>query len=208
MLVCIALLSLAPAPTQAGDTAEDILERVRSKYATIRDAELTFSQRTRFPVAKIEHQVRGTLALKKENKYRIETEDQTIVTDGTTVWSYSVQNRQVLIDDFKMNDRSLSPEKILSGAPGEYAATVLGREKAGKGEVVVLKLLPRGEHALVSTLRLWVDTDSWLIRKADVTDVNGKETMYEVADVRINAGIPDSRFTLKIPDGVEVVDLR
>jgi len=202
------VLALASAAAPAGDTPEEILENVRRKYETIRDAELTFSQKTRFAVAKIEHQSRGTLALKKENRYRIETDEQVIVTDGVTVWSYSLPNKQVLIDVFKQNERSLSPEKILSGAPGEYAATVLGRETIGKAATVILKLVPRGEHSLVAALRLWIDTETWLIRKAEVADVNGKETTYVVSDMRINTGIPDARFTLKIPEGVEVVDLR
>lgn len=208
LLGTCAVLALGPAPAPAGDTPEEVLGNVRKKYDSIRDAELTFSQRTRFAVAKVEHQARGTLSLKKENRYRIETDDQIIVTDGVTVWSYSVPNKQVLIDAFKQNERSLSPERILSGAPGEYSAALLGRETMGKAETVILKLIPRGEHSLVSSLRLWIDTETWLIRKAEVTDVNGKETTYVVIDMRINTGIPDARFTLKIPEGVEVVDLR
>jgi outer membrane lipoprotein carrier protein len=202
------VLALAPAPVRAGDTPDEILGRVRKKYDSIRDAEVSFSQRTRFAVAKIEHQAHGTLALKKENKYRIEMEDQVIVTDGVTVWSYSVPNKQVLIDVFRQNERTLSPERILSGAPGEYAPTVIGHENIEGADMAILKLAPRGEHMLVASLRLWIDTETWLIRKAEVTDVNGKETTYSVSDIRINTGIPDARFTLKIPEGVEVVDLR
>lgn len=199
---------LASAPAFAGDTPEEILGKVRKKYASIRDAELSFSQRTRFAVARIEHQSHGTLALKKENRYRIEMEDQVIVTDGVTVWSYSIANKQVLVDAFRQNERTLSPERILSGAPGEYAPSVIGHENIEGADMVILKLVPRGEKGLIASLRLWIDADTWLIRKAEVADVNGKETTYSVSDIRINTGIPDSRFILKIPEGVEVVDLR
>jgi outer membrane lipoprotein-sorting protein len=208
VLCACAALALAPAGAPGGDTPEEILARVRTAYDAIRDAELTFTQRTRFAVSKIEHQARGTLSLKKDHRYRIETEDQVVVTDGSTVWSYSVPNKQVLIDSFKQNERSISPERILSGAPGDFSPTVLGREPVGGVETVILKLVPRGEHSVVSSLRLWIDTGSWLIRKAEVTDVNGKETTYTVSGLRINTGLPDARFTLKIPEGVEVVDLR
>ncbi|MEW6509345.1 MAG: outer membrane lipoprotein carrier protein LolA [Bacteroidota bacterium] len=205
-VVLLTLLWVLPAA--GSDTPEEILEKVRKKYETIRDAELTFSQRVRFPASKLEQSAHGTLFLKKEHKYRIETEDQTIVTDGSTVWSYSVPNRQVLIDQFKQDERSLTPERILAGAPGEFAATVIGRDKLQKMPVIILKLVPRGEQSLVSALRLWIDAEEWVIRKAEVTDLNGKESTYTVEDLRINAGLPDSRFTFVIPEGVDVVDLR
>jgi len=194
----------APAP----DDPQEVLANVRKKYETIRDAELKFTQRTRFPASTLEQRAKGTLSLKKEHKYRIETEDQTVVTDGETVWSYSVPNRQVLIDRFKPSDRSFSPERILGGAGDDYAAAAGGREKAGNTECVVLNLTPRGEGSLVHLLRLWVDPSEWLVRMAELTDVNGKVTTYTVSEIKLNPGLSDSRFVLQIPEGAEVVDLR
>jgi outer membrane lipoprotein-sorting protein len=204
-----ALLFLVIRGASASDDPQEVLESVRKKYDTIRDAELKFTQRTRFPQSTLEQRAKGTLYLKKEHKYRIETDDQTVVTDGETVWSYSVPNRQVLIDRFKSSERSFSPERILGGgATDDYAATVRGREKAGNTECIVLKLIPRTEGSLVSSLRLWVDPSEWLVRMAELTDVNGKVTTYTVSDIKLNPGLSDSRFVLQIPEGAEVVDMR
>jgi outer membrane lipoprotein carrier protein len=205
VMVCCAI---AAGTALAADTPQEVLEKVRKKFETVRDAELKFTQRTRFALANIEQTSSGTLTMKKERKYRIETDDQTIVTDGTTVWSYSAANKQVLIDAYKEDERSLSPERVLSGARGDYAPALLGRERLGKTETIVLKLTPRGEQSLVTTLRLWVDTGDWLIRKAEIVDVNGKETVYTVDDIRVNTGVADSRFVFTIPPGVDTVDLR
>jgi outer membrane lipoprotein-sorting protein len=73
---------------------------------------------------------------------------------------------------------------------------------------MVLKLVPKNGEGLVVSLRLWVDTADWIVRKAEVTDANGKETTYTVSSIRTNIGLADSRFTLRIPEGAEVVDLR
>jgi outer membrane lipoprotein carrier protein len=203
-----ALVFIVLGEAAASDDPQEILGSVRKKYDAIRDAEFRFTQRTRFPQSTLEQRAKGTLYLKKEHKYRIETEDQIVVTDGETVWSYSAANRQVLIDRFKPSDRSFSPERILGGASDDYAATVIGREKAVNTECVVLKLVPRGEGSLVSSLRLWVDPSEWLVRMAELTDVNGKVTTYTVSDIKLNPGLSDSRFVLQIPEGAEVVDMR
>lgn len=203
-----ALAMIALRSWGAADDPQEILGSVRKKYDTIRDAELRFTQLTKFPQSTLEQHAKGTLYLKKEHKYRIETEDQTVVTDGETVWSYSAASRQVLIDRFKLNDRSFSPERILGGSTDEYSATLRGREKAGNTECIVLRLVPRGEGSLVSSLRLWIDPSEYLVRMAEITDVNGKVTTYTVLDIKLNPGLSDSRFVMQIPEGAEVVDMR
>lgn len=192
----------------SGETAQDVLDNVKKKYDSISDAQLKFSQRTRFELSKLEQNVTGILLLKKTNKYRVETDDQTIVTNGETVWSYTASNKQVLIDHFKMDENTISPEHVLTGAPAEFTSTLLGKEKIGKVDVAILKLVPQNDQSLVRMMKLWVDNATWLIKKAEITDVNGKQTEYVVTEVKINTGLPDSRFTYQVPEGTEVVDLR
>ncbi len=188
--------------------AQEMLENVKHKYDSIKDAEFKFSQQIRFAISKKEQTVTGTLAIKKGNKYRVETGKNTIVTDGATVWSYSTASNQVLIDKFKENERSLTPEKILSGAPKDYTPSLAGTEKLGKVQTQILKLVPKSEDSMVGTMRLWVDEATWMIKKAEIVDDNGKVTLYTVNEARINTGMPDSRFTFQVPNGVEVIDLR
>jgi chaperone LolA len=192
----------------AGETAQDILEKVRKKYDSISDAELKFSQKTKFELSRIQQNVKGTLFLKKTNKYRVETDDQTIVTNGETVWSYTMSNKQVLIDHFKMDENAMSPERVLAGAPKDFTSTLLGTEKLGKAEVVVLRLVPTNDQSLVKTMKLWVDNSTWLIKKVEIADVNGKQTEYMVTEVKTNMGLQDSCFIYQVPEGTEVVDLR
>lgn len=204
------LLLIVVAWSQLGaeETAQDMLEKMKKVYDSITDAQIKFSQKTSFEMSKMEQTVSGTLFLKKSNKYRLETNEQTVVTNGETVWSYTAFNKQVLIDNFKLDENAITPEKILTGAPIDYISTLLGKDKIGKTEVVALKLTPKNEQSLVKTMRLWVDNSTWLIKKASIADVNGRQTEYLVTDVRINMGIQDSRFVFEVPEGVEVVDLR
>ncbi len=204
----VVLVILCCSMGAAEETAQDVLEKVRKKYDSITDAQLKFSQKTRFEMTKVEQSVTGTLLLKKTNKYRVDTDDQTIVTNGETVWSHSSANKQVLIDHFKMNENIISPEKILTGAPSDFTSTMIGRDKIGKTDVMVLKLVPNNDQSMVKTMKLWVDNSTWLIKKAEIVDVNGKQTEYLVTDVKINTGLQDSRFTYQVPEGAEVVDLR
>ena len=192
----------------ASQSADDVLEKVRKRYDAVTDAELRFAQKIRFSMTKVEQQVSGTLFIKKKNKYRVEMDDRVIVTDGETIWSYSAANNQVVIDKFKQDEQSLSPEKILVGTPDNFTATLVGEEKLGGFETTVLKLVPKDEQSFIHSLRLWVDEKEWMIRQVEVVDVSEKQTIYSVLQVRTNTGLQDSRFVYQIPKGAEVVDLR
>ncbi len=206
-LWCLAALAVPPAAASQDD-AQETLENVRRKYESVNDAELHFSQKVKFPLSRVEQTVSGTLFLKKENKYRVETPNQTIVTDGATVWSYSPATQQVLIDRYKENEQSLSPEKLLTGVGGGFQPALVGKTRLGKADVVELKLTPLNDQGLVNSVRLWVDEHDWMVRQAEIVDANGKQTTYTVLQSRINMGLPDSRFAFQPPEGADVVDLR
>ncbi len=209
-VICIVgmiTLAVPPAATSQDD-AQEVLEKVRQKYESVTDAELHFSQKVKFPLSKLEQSVSGTLFLKKERKYRVETPNQTIVTDGSTVWSYSPASQQVLIDRYKENEGSLTPERLLTGAAGGFQPALVGKGRLGKSDVVEIKLIPLSDQGLISAVRLWIDEHDWMVRQAEIVDANDKETTYTVQQSRINIGLPDSRFSFQPPEGTDVVDLR
>ena len=191
-----------------GQNVEEILGKARMKYDALSDAELKFVQSVKFPASRVEQRAEGTLQMKKGNHYRLETGEMTLVTDGVTVWSHSRSTNQVLVDNFSPDERVFSPERILGAGPADFAATFLGNEKVNGVPCAVVRMLPSGEQNFVRSMKLWISESDHLARKVELTDANGKETTYIVSEIRVNTGIPDSRFTYKAPEGAEVVDLR
>ena len=135
-------------------------------------------------------------------------EHQTIVTDGKSVWSYTKVNNQVLIDTFRDDPRSLSPDKILVNVPNNYTSIVIGKEKLGERETTIVKLTPKNSKLNVKWMKIWVDAGEWLMRKVQVFDVSDNMTSYTMTDIKLNTGLVDSQFQFGIPSGVEVIDLR
>ena len=199
---------VAASPLQDDDAAGEVLAQMRRTYDEMRDADLTFLQVVRFQRTNVEQSSSGRLLLKKGNRYRLELNEQTVVTNGTVVWSYSPSTGQVVIDEFAMDERTLSPEKILTGAPEDFVAAHLGKEVLAGRDYSVIKLIPRNPDSFIASLKLWVDTSTWLIKKAEVHDVGGRSTSYEIEVLKTNIGLDDEVFTYKIPEGAEVVDLR
>lgn len=206
-VVVILFAALLAPSVYAGITAKEIIEKVQSRYDDLSDAVIVFTQTVRFKLSKVEQQTKGTLYFKKNNKYRIESENRTVVTDGRTSWSYNGQTNQVVIDDYKQEAHSLSPEQLLVKYPQNYYSTLVGEEKVGTDNCHVLRLTPKEDNTFTSALKIWVSS-KWLIRKVEVTDINGALTTYVIDRIEIDKGIADSRFEFKVPAAADVIDLR
>lgn len=188
-------------------TANDIITKVQSKYDDVDNIAAKFTQTVRYKVSKIEQEVNGKISFKKTNKFRIETDQQTIVTDGVTSWSFTPANKQVVINHYKQESRSLSPEKLLFSYPKDYYSALVGEEKVNKEDTYVLKLTPKEENTTTSSIKVWISRD-WLIKQVEVVDLNKTTTRYTMKEMKINKGIPDTQFQFAVPQGVDVVDLR
>jgi chaperone LolA len=187
--------------------AREIIENVQERYEDINDAVITFSQSVRFKVSRAEQKVEGTLHFKKPKKYRIETAERTVVTDGKTSWSWNPGNRQLIVDNYKEETHALSPEQLLLTYPKNYYSTLIGEEQLSGISTYVLKLTPKEDNAFATAMKIWVSKD-WLIRKVEITDVNGAITTYTIQKVTLDKDIPDAKFSYQVPENAEVIDLR
>lgn len=205
-LILVLSISIAPADP-VGITANEIISNVQSKYEDIDDVVAKFTQIIRYRVSKIEQELNGTIYFKKTNKYRIETDQQVVVTDGVTSWSYIPKNKQVVINHYKQDTRSLSPEKLLFSYPKDYFSSYVGEEKVLKEDTYVLKLTPKDENTSTASIKVWVSKD-WLIKQVEVLDIHKTATRYTIKEIKIDKGISETQFQFTVPSGVDVIDLR
>lgn len=186
-------------------TAQEVIQNVQGKYKDISDATASFTQTIKFNKSKAQTSS-GTLYIKKETKYRIETGTQTIVTDGSTSWSYTPSKKQVVIDNYKETGNSFSPNKYLFQYPENFYSDLTGSDKISGKDVYVLSLKPR-ESGYVKSAKLWVGKDDWMIKKIVIVTDESTST-YTVKNIQTNTGLGNSKFTFSPPEGTEVIDMR
>lgn len=188
--------------------AEDVLHKLQRTYESMRDLSASFTQTVRFGVTQSTQTFAGKLWMKKGNKYRIEMEQQTIVTDGRSVWTYSELNRQVFIDKFVDDPKAITPERLLATVPKNYLANIVAKEQFDGVETMVLKLIPKDSKSSIKSMKVWVNPSEWLMPKVEVIDAADNMTTYVTKDIKINNGIDDKLFHFEAPPETEIIDLR
>ncbi len=185
--------------------AQDIIKNVQSKYDNITDAKATFTQTVKGSGGK-GNSSSGVIYVKKQDYYRIEAGNQVIITDGVTSWVYSPAKKQVVVDNYKDDASSFSPNKFLFKYPENFYSDLQGEENIGGADCYVIKLTPRSSGS-VKSAKIWIDKNENLIRKITISTGQSTST-YTLKDITLDAGVSSSKFSFTPPSGVEVIDLR
>lgn len=185
----------------------EVLEKVRARYAQMNDASASFTQTVKIRFKQTGQSNSGTIKIKKGNKYSIETDQQTIVTDGKKVWLYTPATNQVIVDQFKANRQTLTPEKFLVGLPKDFSATKIEKEN----NLVVLSLAPTQSNTVTShitALKVWTTPGEWIVEKIEYQDKNGTTTTIALSDILFNKGIDDKEFQFDTTDDMKIVNMK
>jgi chaperone LolA len=186
-----------------------IIKKVQKTYDKMDNLSATFKQVETFKITGSQTETSGKIFIKNGVKYRFKSEDQVIVTDGKTIWTYNEMSKQLLIDNVRENSGALLPRDLLFKYPKKYYSTLLGEEKSGKNEVYKIRLDPKEDvHGYIKSVKLWIDKDNWYILMIETTDLNGNQSRFEITDIDTKSKLSDDLFTYQADDSVNVVDMR
>ncbi len=185
--------------------AQEIIRKVQQKYENISDAKASFTQTLKSSGGKA-NTSSGVIYIKKSNMYRIESGGQILITDGTTSWTYSPRRKQVVIDNYKDDGNTFSPNKFLFNYPENFYSDLEGEENVSGLDCYVIKLTPRSGGS-VKSAKIWIDKTDDVIRKINIVTAESANT-YVLKDISLDAGVNASKFSFTPPSDVEVIDLR
>ncbi len=189
--------------------AGDILNRVQKKYASLNNVCATFTQTFEWKLANETQVFEGQVCTRNGVQFRVENSDQTIITDGKTIWTMPRNARQVIIDD-----AAESPEDnpflktFMQNYVDNYKPEYLGEVPLGGQPHDHLRLTARSEDVFAKEIEIWVEKKSLLMTKIRQIDVNDNVSTYEISKVDVNAKLTEASFRPDISPDYEVVDLR
>lgn len=201
-LVCATAIGLLMGIGQVfAQSADDVIDRLRSKYDAMVAMRATFSQTTSSTfLDDVEHF--GGDILIQGDQYRIEMINQTIVTNTVLSWVFNKSDNQVLINDYELDENTFSLATFLNEFDSAYDVESYKQN----GRLDVLTLVPQDPLSLFRTVKLWADGN--VVVRLEVVDMNDVEMNFELSNIQFNPELSDQTFIFSIPTGVEIIDLR
>lgn len=141
-----------------------------------------------------------------KGRYHMVSADQELICDGTTVWHWDKQAREVTVSNIPSDDdiNLLNPSKVLASYERNFRAKYIRTESNG---TAVVDLQPRSARSF-HKLRLMIDEKSGTLKSLEVHKYDSSREIY-VFTKHSYASVRDSfRFDAKAHPDVEVIDMR
>lgn len=220
-LIALALLMFQPgsgeaqSAAQSPDSGLDVQELLRSAenaYEELGSLQATFEQTVEVPLLEKSRWGTGTWYQKGAGRFLMrfaDPEGDVIVSDGTWVWFYhpSTHPRQVIRSSIDATSAGSGiadlQGRIFSDARHKYEAEYMGEEVLDGYRTHQVSLTPIGASPYYR-VRVWIDADSYLVRRFEIAERNETLRDIRLRDLRPNATIPDSLFRFDPPEDVDV----
>jgi outer membrane lipoprotein carrier protein len=198
---------MMPALSRAA-AGDDVIRRVQAKFQSLKALSVHFDMTYRASdstASKFE----GKLFLGSPGHFRMESAAQTIVSDGQTLWTYSPDQKQVIVYNTAGSDVPLlTPQQLLFEYPDKYRLGSVKQDKLNGLTCDLLVMTPNDPSDPTKTLQIWVDRQDSFTRRFQLEDLAGSVTTFDFKEFRTGQTLPDSTFSFTPPPGVEIVDMR
>ena len=214
-MLCIPLLfgaDGAHAQESGQPEVRDLLARAEATYDGLSSMRARFVQKIEITLLGRERTGSGDWYQKGRGRFKMDFSDpegDLIVADGTTLWLYypSTHPGQVIRSTIDANATGAGmvdlQGRIFEEAGQAYDAVLEGRKDVAGHPTWLVSLTPRAESPY-RKVRVWVDVESLLVRRFEITEENETLRTVELYDLEPNASIPDEVFSFTPPAGTDV----
>lgn len=210
-LIFSALSISAIAQGASDPAAKQILDGVSAKFKTFKTVQASFSYKVEDAKGKVVSTKTGTIWI-KGTKYKVLFGGQEIYSDGTTIWNYDKNAKEVTINNVDGNSNGITPQKLFTNFyDNDFLYKLNGEKKIGTKTIQEIEMTPREkEGKKYHKVYLQIDKAAKTIYSTKVLENEGNRYTYTVSSMKTDAPMADNLFTFdkkKYP-GVEEVDLR
>ena len=204
IIACIALAFAAQA-VSAQNNAEKIIRVMLDQMRSHKNVEMVFNYQISPDGKTLGESEKGHAWLQGE-AYKIEMTDQQTISDGKTIWSYLIDDEEVMVSNASEGTDN-TPLKLLTSLDESYVATLSGID--AKGIATIELANPKGQYKRV-TLKINTKKSRPNIDSADIYIEDGSKVVVTIKEMKFDQELDDKFFTFdaKKHPKVDVIDMR
>jgi outer membrane lipoprotein-sorting protein len=209
VIIILSSFSSFSQSTTTAAQAKVLLDGVSKKYKAFKTIKANFKLGVENAANKIKEEKKGILTL-KANKFKVELDNQEIICDGKTVWTFAKDANEVQVNNYEANASGISPASIFTMYEKGFLYQMGEVVKEAGKDIQIIELTPTDKTKNYFKIKLFIDKAAQSIVRSKIFDKNGNVYTYSVMQFVSNTNFDDATFafdTKKHP-GVEVNDIR
>jgi outer membrane lipoprotein-sorting protein len=204
----LGMLFFSSAFAQYDPVALDILNGMSDKFQKLNSfkAEITYSMINE--AEGIDEKFEGEIYV-MGNKYRLKTDEQEIINNGETVWTYLPDVNEVNIDNFS-DEGDITPSSIYTMYKEGFKYVHIENSTVAGVKCDVVELEPEERDTQFYKIRMEIGSADKMLKRWTMFDKAGNQYIYSIESFDSNLSMSDSDFVFDESKygNVEVVDLR
>ena len=202
IISCLVLLFATQVVT-AQNNAETLVRLMVDQVKSHKNVEMAFSYQISPDGKNLGDSEKGHAWLQGE-AYKIEMAEQQTISDGKTIWSYLIDDEEVMVSNAS-DGVDNTPLKLLTSLDESYVATLTGIDNQGIATVELAN--PKGQYKRVT---LKINTKKTELKSADIYMEDGSKVIVNVEEMKFDQQLDSNFFTFdtKKHPKVDVIDMR
>lgn len=207
LLVAGVFTLVVSSQAQYEQAARNILDNMSEKYQTIHSftADISYTLENEDFSDSFEAEI-GM----KGDAFRLTAENQEIIINNNTSWTYLTDENEVNISDYDPDSEEVSPSNIYNLYKSGYKYMVFGEETLKGKACNVVDLSPEEKDSDYFRIRLYIGKTDSILRKFVMYEKSGNRYIYDITNFNSNVNLPDSFFIFDVSQYKDIIvtDLR
>ncbi len=198
-------------PVEREPDIDRIIHRMEQVRQDIEDLVAVIDHITARRPGEPETVTRITLAYKSPDKLRNEIESgREVLINGGRMWVYSPDLQ--VVEEYRLRDEETRRATIYEmswGLTSPIRVLLRGTQRSStrlEDGTHLVTVIPDQAEAEIDRIRAWVDPESWLIERMEISPRARPRIELEIREWKINTGLPDSDFEFTLPEGADLFE--
>jgi outer membrane lipoprotein carrier protein len=188
-------------------STDQVIQRLREFREKTKDFSADLLQEKKVSLLKEKIISRGRIRYKYPDKVSIEffePEITQMVFDGKTLLLY--YSEQKVAERYHV-DSSPIVEKYVLFAQDPFQENLADWKIVEDQEAsLVMEILPKGEDFPFVKAMFSISKKDWMVTGMEMIEKNGDTTLLRYSNIKLNTGLTDSDFEIRLPEDVKVTD--
>ncbi|MCB9248973.1 MAG: outer membrane lipoprotein carrier protein LolA [Ignavibacteriales bacterium] len=178
--------------------SDSLISKMQNKFESINNLQADFVQSSNG-----QNIMQGNFYFSKDENYRIELKNNTIISDGKSIWNIDNKRSKVIISNIDEDPLAFSLKEYIYDYPEKCKVT---EEKMDKNNSLLI-LDANQANLNFKTAKLFVNNE-FIITKILFEDFTSNQFEFKFTNINLNTNLSPKLFTFQNDKEYKIIDLR
>jgi len=190
------------------EKSNEILQQLSANTKAYKTIDVDFNFKFENITQEISENQKGNIKI-NANKFRLELNQQIIISDDTTQWIYLKESNELQIMEYDSLDDMISPNKLFTIYEKGYKNNYVELKTEKEIKLHIIDLFPIESNAF-KKIQLQINSEKIQLYNIILFDKNGGSFTYLITKFATNSSLDDNLFKFNSEEylGIEIIDLR